>query len=199
MNGEEPRAQTWQHERTRGPTPGTTTRGNRRAVTRDDLLRRGKLRRVWRHRERPASHPEPSGNGQEASRKRGEPHGRMQGATNLQGVERSKPSKSGRTARTEHARSVAASSRRTGFGPSGRERAASVLAEGRSLMNPKRVVQNADGRTFGPSSTPDGPHEPAVSLCRRGMVQIRSTPRAPEALRQRPTNRDVEGVDEDAP
>jgi hypothetical protein len=35
------------------------------------------------------------------------------------------------------------------------------LAEGRSLINPKRVVQNANGRTFGPRRKLDGPREPA--------------------------------------
>jgi hypothetical protein len=86
-----------------------------------------------------------------ASWKRGEPHGRMQGATNLQGAAWSKPPKSGRTARAEHVRSLATPGRRAGLGSSGSGHAVSVLAEGRSLMNPKRVVQTSDGRTFGPS------------------------------------------------
>jgi hypothetical protein len=31
-------------------------------------------------------------------------------------------------------------------------------------MNPKRGVQNADGRTFGPYQKQDGPREPAECL-----------------------------------
>jgi len=88
-----------------------------------------------------------------ASWKRGEPHGRMQGATNLQGDAWSKPPKSGRTARAEHVRSLATPGRRAGLGSSRSGHTASVLAEGRSLMNPKRVVQTSNGRTFGPSLT----------------------------------------------
>jgi hypothetical protein len=46
------------------------------------------------------------------NRKRGEPHGRLQGAIDLQGPERSKPSQSGGTTRTERVWSVAAPGRR---------------------------------------------------------------------------------------
>jgi len=62
------------------------------------LPRRRTLRRVRRYRESP----------RDASaslrRKRGEPHGRLQGAINLQGAMRMKPSKPGGTARAEHVR-----------------------------------------------------------------------------------------------
>jgi len=44
--------------------------------------------------------------------KRLEPHGRMQGAINLQGSVRSKPSESGGTTRAEGVRRLAASGRR---------------------------------------------------------------------------------------
>jgi hypothetical protein len=44
--------------------------------------------------------------------KRGEPHGRLQGATDLQGTARRKPSKLGGTARTERTRELAAPGRR---------------------------------------------------------------------------------------
>jgi hypothetical protein len=192
------RGQMWQHRRTHDQKLRATARGNRRAVTHIGLPRRGKLRRVERHRERRAPNPAPSGTGQGADRKLGEPHGRMQGATNLQGVERSKPPKSGRTARAERVRSLATSGRRAGLGSSGSGRTTSVLAEGRSLMNPKRGVQSADGKTFGSSLKHKGPREPAKSLCRRRQAPIRSTPGAPEALRRRPTTRDAEGVDDDA-
>jgi len=45
----------------------------------------------------------------------GEPHDRLQGATNLQAVARSKPSKPGGTARAERARNLAGPSRRVGL------------------------------------------------------------------------------------
>ena len=46
--------------------------------------------------------------------RRGEPHGRLQGATDLQGMARSKPSKPGGTARTERVRDLASPGRRQG-------------------------------------------------------------------------------------
>jgi hypothetical protein len=96
--------------------------------------------------------------------KRGEPHGRLQGATNLQGIEQSKPSEPGGTARTERARRLATPGRRrrrvrscpSGWvEPPGRRAprgwqartvagsGCSMLTstEGRSLENPKRGVQ----------------------------------------------------------
>jgi hypothetical protein len=45
--------------------------------------------------------------------KRGEPHGRLQGATNLHRSQRSKPSESGGTTRTERVRKVASPGRRS--------------------------------------------------------------------------------------
>jgi hypothetical protein len=71
---------------------------------------------VWRLAERGKLH-RVSRSGEDSSLRRGnlklgEPHGRLQGATNLQGNARSKPSKPGGTARAEHARGLAASRRR---------------------------------------------------------------------------------------
>ena len=74
------------------------------------------------------------------SRKHGESHGRLQGAIDLHGAERSKPSESGGTARTERVRRLAPPGQREGFGQPGSGRAAFISAEGRSL-NPKRGVQ----------------------------------------------------------
>jgi hypothetical protein len=72
--------------------------------------------------------------------KHGEPHGRLQGAIDLHGVERSKPSESGGTTRTERARKLALPSRREGLGRPGSGRTALISAEGRSL-NPMRGVR----------------------------------------------------------
>jgi len=68
--------------------------------------------------------------------KRGEPHGRLQGAIDLQSSERSKPSESGGTARTERAEGVATLCRGTGFGLSWSGRLVFVSTEGRSLNEP---------------------------------------------------------------
>ena len=73
--------------------------------------------------------------------KRLEPHGRMQGAINLQGSVRSKPSESGGTTRAEGVRRQAASGRRQQVlsGAGGWERTHRAwTAEGRYLDNPKR-------------------------------------------------------------
>ena len=73
--------------------------------------------------------------------KRLEPHGREQGAIDLQGPVRSKPSESGGTTRTEGVRRQAASGRRQQVlsGAGSRERTHRAwTAEGRSLDNPKR-------------------------------------------------------------
>jgi hypothetical protein len=71
--------------------------------------------------------------------KHGEPHGRLQGAIDLQSAERSKPSESGGTTRAERAWRLAPPGQREGFGRPGSGRAALLSAEGRSL-NPKRGV-----------------------------------------------------------
>ena len=81
------------------------------------------------------------------SRKHGESHGRLQGAIDLHGAERSKPSESGGTARTERVQRLAPLGQREGFGQPGSGRTASSSVEGRSL-NPMRGVQT-------------GPHEPS--------------------------------------
>jgi hypothetical protein len=81
--------------------------------------------------------------------KHGEPHGRLQGAIDLQGAERSKPSESGGTARTERVRRLAPPGRWEGFGRPGSGRTVLVSAEGRSL-NPMRGVQTGPPRPSGP-------------------------------------------------
>jgi hypothetical protein len=96
--------------------------------------------------------PPPSGlraNEERPHQKHGESHGRLQGAIDLQGVERSKPSESGGTARTERVRRLAPPGRRSGLGRPGSGRTAFVSAEGRSL-NPKRGVQTGPPRPSGP-------------------------------------------------
>ena len=73
--------------------------------------------------------------------KRLEPHGRMQGAIDLQGSVRSKPSESGGTTRAEGVRRLAASGRRWQVlsGNCSRERTHRAwTAEGQSLDNPMR-------------------------------------------------------------
>lgn len=85
----------------------------------------------------------------QASRQRGEPHGWMQGAIDLRGIEWSKPSKSRGTARAERARGVAASGRRArhlGAVP-GSGHSVFFLAEGRSLETPREEVRTAPART----------------------------------------------------
>jgi hypothetical protein len=63
----------------------------------------------------------------------------LQGAIDLQCAERSKPSESGGTARTERVRRLAPPGQREGFGRPGSGRTAFISAEGRSL-NPMRGV-----------------------------------------------------------
>jgi len=86
------------------------------------------------------------------SPKRGEPHGRLRGATNPQAVEgvdlricplRRKPLKPGGTAGTEHVRDVAVPNRSLGDGPGGCGRRTVVSAKGRS-MNPMRGVRDVE-------------------------------------------------------
>jgi hypothetical protein len=74
--------------------------------------------------------------------KPGEPHDRLQGATDLRSIARSKPSEPGGTARAERAPDVAVRGRRKGpLGvPTGSGRAV-VPMEGRTLANPKRGVR----------------------------------------------------------
>jgi hypothetical protein len=74
------------------------------------------------------------------SGKQGEPHGRKQGATNLLGIAWSKPSKSGRTTRTEHVGGVASSGQRQIFGCAGSGREMQRRRRGPS-MNLMRGVQ----------------------------------------------------------
>jgi len=99
------------------------------------------MERKHPHRLRAAREPDPL--------KHGEPHGRLQGAIDLQGAERRKPSESGGTARTEQAWRLAPPGQREGFGRPGSGRTAFVSAEGRSL-NPKRGVQTGPPRPSGP-------------------------------------------------
>jgi hypothetical protein len=111
--------------------------------------REGKASKGMRHRERSPTTEPPSGSNGARHQKHGEPHGRLQGAIDLQGAERSKPSESGGTTRAERVWRLAPLGRKAGFGPPGSGRAAFVLAEGRSL-NPTRGVRTG----------PEGPRGP---------------------------------------
>jgi hypothetical protein len=102
-----------------------------------------------RHRERSHTTEPLSGSNGARHQKHGEPHGRLQGAIDLQGAERRKPSESGGTTRAERVWRLALPGRKAGFGPPGSGRTAFVLAEGRSL-NPTRGVRTG----------PEGPRGP---------------------------------------
>lgn len=104
-----------------GSTPATArpTRPGQITVSPQQMVREGS--RKWnpkgsQDRPRPKQRESRAGvTGPAAatkSQKLGEPHDRFQGAKNLRGTMRSKPSKPGGTARTERIRKVAASNRR---------------------------------------------------------------------------------------
>jgi len=109
------------------------------------------------------------------SPKRGEPHGRFQGATNLESAGRSKPSKPGGTARAERTRRVASPGRRQSdaasrflgtrrtaaprsIAPARSGRLALMPMEGRTLTTPREVAldsRRAGSEVFGPQASKD--------------------------------------------
>jgi len=151
------------HSREEGAEETGTTRGKRPMVTSERLLARGTLRRVKHDRGSTTSDCHPSrtcvgqirlvrgakGSGP-GVRKRHEPHDRLQGETNLQGVLRSKPSKPGGTAGTEGVRGVAAADRRRASRMRGarRDRTQSTCIDGGAIFEtPGEEVERSTRRT----------------------------------------------------
>jgi len=138
------------------------------------------------------------------SPKRGEPHGRLRGATNPRTVERSdlrirplrrKPLKPGGTARTEHIRDVAVPERSPGDGLGGMWTQDGRVGGG--AIDEPQERSPGRGSTFG-SVSRSGPREP-VCLCTGVAPVSRSDEEHPRRWWQRPTNHAARGVSDDAP